>query len=118
MTDSLMHPEADGEGGQAADERSKSWWVYLLACQDGRTYAGIATDVQARFRAHQAGKGAKFTRANRPVEILGMRAFASRSDALKAEHALKQLAVPQKLSWASENRAVAIRSSTVDVATE
>lgn len=78
------------------------WWVYLLACADGRTYAGIATDVQARFRLHQSGKGAKFTRSNRPVRILGMRAFASRSEALKAEHALKQLTVAAKLSWARD----------------
>ena len=79
---------------------AQSWWVYLLACEDGRTYAGVAVDVPARFRVHRSGKGAKFTRSNRPVAILGMRSFASRSEALKAEHALKQLSVPQKLSWA------------------
>jgi putative endonuclease len=77
--------------------------VYLLACADGRTYAGIAIDVHARFRVHQAGKGAKFTRANRPLAILGMRCFASRSDALKAEHSLKQLPQSRKLAWAREH---------------
>ena len=82
---------------------AQSWWVYLLACEDGRTYAGVAIDVPARFRVHRSGKGAKFTRANRPVAILGMRCFASRSEAQKAEHALKQLTVPQKLSWARDN---------------
>jgi predicted GIY-YIG superfamily endonuclease len=41
------------------------WWLYLLECRDGRTYAGIATDVAARFAAHSRGKGAKFTRSNR-----------------------------------------------------
>jgi putative endonuclease len=84
------------------DALEERWWLYLLACTDGRTYAGIATDVQARFRLHQCGKGAKFTRSNRPVQILGMRAFASRSEALKAEHALKQLPVVGKLSWARD----------------
>jgi putative endonuclease len=82
--------------------KARDWWVYLLACSDGRTYAGIATDVHARFRAHQSGKGAKFTRANRPIAILGMRSFADRSAALKAEYALKQLTVPEKMSWARE----------------
>ena len=80
----------------------QSWWLYLLACQDGRTYAGIAIDVQARFRLHLSGKGAKFTRSNPPVAILGMRSFASRSEALQAEYALKQLPLPQKLSWARD----------------
>jgi|SRR5712671_5000672 len=77
-----------------------TWWVYLLACQDGRTYAGIAIDVEVRFRAHVSGKASKFTRANRPLAILGAQSFASKSDALKAEHALKQLERPEKLAWA------------------
>jgi putative endonuclease len=38
------------------------WWLYLLVCRYGRTYAGIATDVAVRFAAHSSGKGAKFTR--------------------------------------------------------
>jgi putative endonuclease len=63
------------------------WWLYLLVCGDGRTYAGIGTDVAARFAAHSSGKGAKFTRSNLPVRVLGAQAFASKSDALKAESA-------------------------------
>jgi putative endonuclease len=79
---------------------TQSWWLYLLACRDGRTYAGIATDVAARFAAHSLGKGAKFTRSNRPILILGARAFASKSEALKAEAALKKLNRTAKLAWA------------------
>ena len=78
----------------------KVWWLYLLACADGRTYAGIALDVTARFRLHVAGKAAKFTRANRPLRVLGAQPFTSRSQALQAEHALKQLKKPAKLQWA------------------
>jgi putative endonuclease len=76
------------------------WWLYLLVCRDGRTYAGIATDVATRFAAHSSGKGAKFTRSNPPVRVLGARAFASKSEALKAEAALKKLDRPKKLAWA------------------
>jgi putative endonuclease len=76
------------------------WWLYLLVCRDGRTYAGIAIDVAARFAAHSSGKGAKFTRSNPPVRVLGAQAFASRSEALKAELALKKLDRTQKLAWA------------------
>jgi putative endonuclease len=79
---------------------TQCWWLYLLVCRDGRTYAGIATDVAARFAAHSSGKGAKFTRANPPVRVLGAQAFASRSEALKAEAALKKLNRTARLAWA------------------
>lgn len=78
----------------------KIWWLYLLACADGRTYAGIALDVAARFRLHAAGKASKFTRANKPLRVLGAQPFESRSLALRAEYALKQLKKPAKLRWA------------------
>jgi putative endonuclease len=79
---------------------TECWWLYLLACRDGRTYAGIAIDVAARFTAHCNGTGAKFTRSNRPVRVLGARPFASKADALRAEAALKKLDRAQKLAWA------------------
>jgi putative endonuclease len=69
-------------------------------CRDGRTYTGIAIDVAARLAAHSSGKGAKFTRSNPPVSVLGARAFASKSEALKAEAALKKLDRTEKLAWA------------------
>jgi putative endonuclease len=79
---------------------TQRWWLYLLVCRDGRTYAGIAIDVAARFAAHSTGKGAKFTRSNPPVRVLGAQPFATRSEALKAEAALKKLDRPERLAWA------------------
>jgi putative endonuclease len=79
-----------------------TWWLYLLACQDGRTYAGIALDVHARFQRHVLGRAAKFTRSNRPLKILGAQSFATRSEALKAEYALKRLKKAAKLEWARQ----------------
>jgi putative endonuclease len=84
--------------------QSKIWWLYLLACRGGRTYIGVAIDVEARFALHRSGKGAKFTRANPPHEILAAQSFANRSEALKAEYALKQLDRPAKLIWARQWR--------------
>ena len=83
---------------------STTWWLYLLACEDGRTYAGITTDVEARFRVHVSGKGSKFTRSNQPVAILGAQSFATKSEAMKAEYALKQLEKAEKLDWAQQYR--------------
>ena len=83
--------------------RRCTWWLYLLLCKDGRTYAGVARDVNARFQLHANGKGAKFTRANPPRKILGMKRYASKSAALKAEYKLKQMERPEKLAWAAKN---------------
>ncbi len=79
-----------------------AWWVYLLACADGRTYVGIALDVAARFQLHVKGKGAKFTRSNPPLTILGAQPFSGKSAALQAEYALKQLDKIGKLHWARQ----------------
>jgi len=70
---------------------SKPWFLYLLECTNGSYYAGITTDVQARFEAHQLGKGARYTRANPPLRIVGQAVYPDRSAASKAEWQLKQL---------------------------
>ena len=69
----------------------KPWFLYLLECVNGSYYAGITTDVAARFAAHQSGKGARYTRANPPLRIAGQVAYEDRSAASKAEWQLKRL---------------------------
>jgi putative endonuclease len=76
------------------------WFVYLLECENGRLYTGISTDVEKRFAAHLSGKGAFFTRLNRPKRILGAHPFPDRSSALRAEAALRRRTRPEKLLWA------------------
>ncbi|SBV36879.1 putative endonuclease containing a URI domain [uncultured Stenotrophomonas sp.] len=75
------------------------WFLYLLECRDGSYYAGISTDVEARFRAHLAGKGARYTRAHPPLRILGMRGYADRAAASRAEWQIKQQPRERKLAW-------------------
>ncbi|WP_084656478.1 GIY-YIG nuclease family protein [Pandoraea norimbergensis] len=74
----------------------KPWFLYLLECAGGRIYTGITVDVQARYAAHVAGKGARFTRAHPPSGILLSMTFADRSAASRAEYRVKQLSAPQK----------------------
>ncbi len=66
------------------------WVLYLLECAGERLYAGITNDLQARFAAHRAGRGARFTKAFPPLRVVAASELASRSLALKAEYALKQ----------------------------
>jgi putative endonuclease len=73
------------------------WYLYLLECRNGALYAGITTDLEARYAKHASGKGAKYTRANPPLRLIGSKAFADRSSAAKAEYALKQLPRDEKV---------------------
>jgi putative endonuclease len=75
------------------------WFVYLIECRNGSWYAGITNDVEARYAAHAAGKGARYTRANPPVRLLGVRPFPDRAAASRAEHELKRLPKAKKLAW-------------------
>ena len=45
-------------------------YMYVLECADGSLYTGYTTDVEKRLKTHNAGKGAKYTRARLPVKLL------------------------------------------------
>jgi putative endonuclease len=73
-----------------------SWFLYVIECVDGSLYTGIARDPQARFAAHAAGKGARYTRSHAPVKLLMVAPHPDKSSALKAEYAFKQLPAAEK----------------------
>ena len=67
------------------------WYLYILRCGHGELYTGITVDVQKRFEAHCAGKGAKFTRGRGPLKIVYQEVCGTHSDALKRELQIKAL---------------------------
>ena len=75
-----------------------SWYVYILRCRDDTLYTGITDDVARRVLAHNAGKGAKYTRGRGPVLPVYVECCPDKSTALKREHAIKGLSRTQKLS--------------------
>lgn len=77
----------------------------MLECERNTLYTGVAVNVAARYALHRSGKGAKYTRANKPRRILAVKPCANRSKAQKIEAALKQLPRPEKLKWAAQWRA-------------
>lgn len=77
-----------------------TWWVYLLRCSDGTLYCGIALDVAARLKQHEAGKGAKYTRGRGPLDLVYREACASKPAALRRERAIKRLPRAQKAALA------------------
>ena len=62
-----------------------SWAVYLVRCADGSLYTGVATDVARRVAQHNAGTGARYTRARRPVTLVHQEPAADRPAALVTE---------------------------------
>lgn len=74
------------------------WTVYMLRCADDSLYTGIAKDVAARLATHNAGKGAKYTRARLPVRLVWSESAEDRSTATKREIALKKLDRRKKLA--------------------
>ena len=79
-----------------------AWYLYLLECKSGAYYAGITNNLEARFDAHQQGRGARYTRANPPLRILASRIFPDRSTATIAEAQLKRMPRSKKLEFFSE----------------
>jgi putative endonuclease len=75
---------------------SKPWFLYLIECQDGSIYTGITVDVAKRYIAHETGRGAKYMRSHPPKRLLKVFEYASRSEASKAEYAIKQLSASDK----------------------
>ncbi|NYZ62130.1 GIY-YIG nuclease family protein [Luteimonas sp. SJ-16] len=78
---------------------TRRWHLYLLECRNGSWYAGITPDLDARFAAHAAGRGAKYTRGNPPLRILASHAYPDRASASRAEWQLKRQPRARKLAW-------------------
>ena len=71
-------------------------YTYILKCKDDSLYTGWTNDLKKRITSHNAGKGAKYTKARRPVELDYYEEFQTREEAMKREYAIKQLSRKEK----------------------
>lgn len=67
------------------------WHVYILRCGDGTLYTGIAVDVEARFKRHASGSGARYTRGRGPLTLAHVERAGSHGDALRREAAIRRM---------------------------
>ncbi|WP_419773802.1 GIY-YIG nuclease family protein [Halarcobacter sp.] len=75
-----------------------SYFVYILECSDKSLYTGITTDVKKRLDEHNTSeKGAKYTKARRPVTLIYFEKSENRSSASKREYEIKKLSRTRKL---------------------
>ena len=76
----------------------KKHFVYILLTERDTLYCGYTDNVEKRFQAHLEGKGAKYTRSNKPVKIVFQQEFLSKHEALQAEYRIKKLTRNKKLN--------------------
>lgn len=82
---------------------ANTWKLYILRCGDGSLYTGITTDVEKRLEAHRSGRGAKYTRGRRPLELVYHEECGDHSAALRRELAVKALSREEKQKMLTEN---------------
>ncbi|MDY4796962.1 MAG: GIY-YIG nuclease family protein [Floccifex porci] len=73
------------------------YYVYILECYDKSLYTGYTNHLEKRIKAHNEGKGAKYTKGRRPVSLVYFETFQTKSEALKREYAIKQFSRKKKL---------------------
>lgn len=66
-------------------------YTYILRCADGTYYCGWTNNLDRRLKAHNEGKGAKYTRSRRPVALVYYEAFSTKDEAMRREYEIKQL---------------------------
>ena len=81
----------------------RPWFLYLIECKGGSLYAGITVDVARRYAQHAGGKGARYTRSHPPLRLAAVLRCEDRSEALRAELALKRLDVAGKREFCRLN---------------
>jgi putative endonuclease len=79
---------------------SEKHYVYLACCGNGTFYVGCTKDVEERMAAHNAGHGGRYTRTNRPLSLVTVWPFNSRTEARRAERELKRLSHERKQALA------------------
>lgn len=73
-------------------------YTYILKCSDGTLYCGWTNNLEKRLKAHNEGKGAKYTRCRTPVTLVYFEEYETSVDAQKREYQIKQMTRQEKLA--------------------
>lgn len=92
--------EAGPDTGRKGRENMN--YTYLLRCADGTLYCGWTNCLQERVEAHNSGRGAKYTRARRPVALVYYEEFPTKREAMQREAAIKRLTRAKKERLAAD----------------
>ncbi|APP09896.1 methyltransferase [Lactobacillus delbrueckii subsp. delbrueckii DSM 20074 = JCM 1012] len=95
LRDAIEVHEADGSNTPAIKEileaklPEEKHYFYVLLCSDGSFYGGYTNDLKKRLDAHNSGKGAKYTKSRRPVEMIYLEEYADKRTAMQREYWFK-----------------------------
>ena len=76
-------------------------YTYIVKCSDGSLYTGWTNDLEKRIRAHNEGKGAKYTKSRRPVVLAYYEEFQTKEEAMRREWEIKQMSRQTKMRMIS-----------------
>ena len=79
-------------------------YTYILRCMDGSLYTGWTNNLEKRLNCHNAGKGAKYTKARLPVELAYFETFQTKKEAMQREWEIKKMTRKEKIALIEENR--------------
>ena len=79
-------------------------YTYILRCSDGTFYTGWTNHLDERVRAHNEGRGAKYTRGRGPVELVYYECLETKEEALRREYAIKQMSRMEKIRLIEQQR--------------
>lgn len=71
-------------------------YTYILKCSDGTLYTGWTNDLTKRLKAHNDGRGARYTKTRRPVALAYYESFSSKEEAMRREYEIKHLTRKEK----------------------
>jgi len=85
-------------------------YTYMLRCKDNTYYTGYTNNLEKRMKAHNEGKGAKYTRGRGPVELIYYEEFEDKTSAMSREYEIKRLTRNEKevlrQEWEKNNRSI------------
>ena len=73
-------------------------YTYMVRCADGSLYTGWTNDLEKRIKAHNAGKGAKYTKTRLPVELVYWEEYETKEAAMSREYVIKKMTREKKLA--------------------
>ena len=97
MKDRLAFPRMSTRDQKAMAD--PFWIVYLLKCSDNTLYCGCTNNLEKRINAHNAGKGAKYTKGRRPISLAACRQGLTKSEAHRLEYVVKRMPKKKKCGF-------------------
>ena len=82
----------------------KKYYTYIILTEKDTLYCGYTDDVEKRYQAHLTAKGAKYTKAFKPKELVFVKEFSTKSEAQKEECRIKKLSRKEKMQLITENK--------------